>query len=765
MKRRPALLALLAYTSGILLGDYFNLSTLFLLFLILSLLFLLFFFRQEKKIVTTIITLLLILAGFWRYELKTRDLPINHISFFTKLYGKVELKGIISRDPDIREDKTFLEIDTRELSFNHKKIKTTGKILLKIKKPTSLFNYGDLIQLKGYLYSPYPPKNPGAFDYRKYLSTREIFGCLNLQSDSEVKILERGEGNIFISKIILPVKYYILNFFKSSLTGSHQAILSGFVLGERRDIPQEVYKLFTDTGTLHLLAISGSNVAIVVLVFFGAFKLLRIPYRVSLLLVFPLIIVFSFVTGNQPSVVRASIMTSIFLISLLVERERDLINIWALAALVILFANPSSLFDVGFQLSFAATLGLILWVPKLEKLFLSKLKNRFFKYYIALPFFVSLSAQLFTYPVTAYYFNKFSFYSLLANLFIVPLTGLVVMIGASSLLVGLLSLKLAVLFTSFNWLCLELILRILSFFSSLPYADLKVSSPSYLFILAFYLSLFVVIFQKNLKGFLLRMSYLGLIWIGFLLIFNSLNSRSSELRITYLSASGEAVLIEAPQTKRVLINLAEEPQEVERIILPFLYKKGINQLDGLILTDEKRLEEKLSELSGEIKVKEIWVVEDGVTILKKLYGAKVEIRDLKELNQFWSRVKVFSIYPDKKSGRGTFEHSLPLMLSYGKFKLLLAEGSFPESLAIKLKPDIISFNPQGEDLSWIYRFVLNEKFAFSSIISGYKALDYFKVEQKKIFETSRRGAVVIEVDRAKYQIRAVLRKEKLVGKL
>jgi competence protein ComEC len=764
LKRRPALLALLAYIIGILLGDYLNLSTLILLFLILCLLFLLFFFRQEKKTWFILLTLLLIVAGFWRYELKTRDLPINHISNFTKQYGKVELTGIICKDPDIREDKTFLEMDTRELSFNHKKIKTTGKILLKIKQPTSLFNYGDLIQLKGYLYSPFPPKNPGAFDYRKYLSTREIFGCLNLRSDSEVKILERGEGNFFISKIILPVKYYILNFFKSSLTGSHQAILSGFVLGERRGIPQEVYKLFTDTGTLHLLAISGSNVAIVVLVFFGAFKLLRIPYQVSLLLVFLLIIVFSFVTGNQPSVVRASIMASIFLISLLVERERDLINIWALAALVILFANPSSLFDVGFQLSFAATLGLILWVPKLEKLFLSRLKNRFLKYYIALPFFVSLSAQLFTYPVTAYYFNKFSIYSLLANLFIVPLTGLVVMVGAISLLISLLSLKLSIVFTSFNWLCLELILRILSFFSSLPYADLKVSSPSYLFILTFYLSLFAAIFQKSLKAFLLILSFLGFFWVGFLLIFNSLNNRSSELKITYLSASGEAVLVEAPQSKKVLINLSEDPQEVEGIILPFLYKKGINQLDGLILTDEKRLEEKLSELLREIKVKEIWVVEDGSPVLKKLYGAKVEIRDLKELNQVWSRVKVFSIYPDKKFERGIFEHNPPLMLSYGKFKLLLAEGSFPESLAIKLKPDIVSFNLQGEDSGWIGHY-LNEKNDLKLIISGYKRLNFFKADLKEIFETSKLGAVVIEVNEAKYQIKTALRKEKLIGKL
>jgi uncharacterized membrane protein YbhN (UPF0104 family) len=95
LKRRPALLALLAYIIGILLGDYLNLSTLILLFLILCLLFLLFFFRQEKKTWFILLTLLLIVAGFWRYELKTRDLPINHISNFTKQYGKIELIGII----------------------------------------------------------------------------------------------------------------------------------------------------------------------------------------------------------------------------------------------------------------------------------------------------------------------------------------------------------------------------------------------------------------------------------------------------------------------------------------------------------------------------------------------------------------------------------------------------------------------------------------------------------------------------------------------
>jgi competence protein ComEC len=503
LKRRPALLALLAYVGGILIGNYFDLSTLILLFLILLSFFLLFSFRNEQNHRVIFITLTLVLAGFWRYELKTKDLPINHISNFTRLNGRVGLTGNISADPDIREDKTFIEVNTRELSFNGGKIKTNGKILLKIKHPTNRFNYGDLINFSGYLYSPYPSKNPSAFDYRKYLNSKEIFACITLKHDSEVTLQEKKGGDFFISGIVLPVKHYILSFFKRNLADPHQAILSGFVLGERRGIPKEIYKLFTDTGTLHLLAVSGSNVALVVVIFLGLFRFLRIPYRVSLVLIFPLILIFSFITSNQPSVVRASIMASLFLLSLLVERERDLLNLWALAALVILFINPSTLFDVGFQLSFMATLGLILWVPRLERILLSGFRNRFLKSYVALPFFVSLSAQLFTYPITAYYFNRLPLYSLLANLLIVPLTGLVVMVGVISALFSLLSIKLSFLFTSFNWLGLDLIIKILSFFSTLPFADLKVSSPSYVFILIFYLSLLIIIFQRSLKRFMI----------------------------------------------------------------------------------------------------------------------------------------------------------------------------------------------------------------------------------------------------------------------
>jgi competence protein ComEC len=764
LKRRPALLALLAYVAGIFLGNYFDLSTLILLFLILITLFLLFSFRKEQSLRVIFITILLALAGFWRYELKTKDLPINHISRFTQLTERVDLTGSISSDPDIREDKTFIEADTRELSFNGKKIKTDGKILLRIKHPTDRFNYGDLIHFSGYLYSPYPSKNPSAFDYRKYLNSKEIFACMNLGHGSEITLLEKEEGNFFISGIVLPVKHYILSFFKKNLTNPHQAILSGFVLGERRGIPKEIYKLFTDTGTLHLLAISGSNVALVVLLFFGLFRLLRIPYRLSLLLVFPIILIFSFVTGNQPSVVRASIMTSLFLLSLLIERERDILNLWALAALVILFINPSTLFDVGFQLSFMATLGLILWVPKLESLLLSGFRNRYLKSYVALPFFVSLSAQLFTYPITAYYFNRISLYSLLANLLIVPLTGLVVMVGVISALLSLLSLKLSLLFTSFNWLGLDFILKILSFFSSLPYAALKVSSPSYIFILVFYLSLLVIIFQRNLKRFAAASLVSVLILTGLPLFFNLQILKSSELKITYLFASGEALLIETPQDEKILVNLSDNSSDVEKIILPFLYKKGITRLDGLILTDKKEEEKKVSEFLSEIKVKEVWMDMDSVPISRKLDGPETRIRNLQELNQLFGKVKVFSIYPDKNSEGGTEVESPLLIVSYVKFKLLVSERFLPESTVFELQPDVVSFNSQGANTSNIEHLALNSGIQ-ELIISGYNKFNFSQSFENKVFQTSRCGAVIIKVNSKKFDISTVLGKRKITCSL
>ena len=416
----------------------------------------------------------------------------------------VILSGMVCQDPDIRQDKTFLTVDSRSIIYDDNIWITSGKVLLKIKKQTNFFNYGDFIRARGYLYQPFSPFSgsaSGGFDYKKYLLRSEIFGLMSFQKQEQIKIIEKEEENIFIKKIVLPVKHFILKSFRTTLDDPHRTLLAGFVLGDKRGIPDNIYKMFNDTGTLHLLAISGSNVGLVILFCFYFFLLLRVSRKISFILTIPAIIIFSYITGNQPSVVRASIMATLFLLGFFWEKEQGLVNILSFSALLILFFSPLSLFDVGFQLSYAATLGIILLVASPESLFsrFSKKFKGFTRWGIIAPVLVTLSATLFTYPMIAYYFKQISLYTALTNLVLVPSVSLAVIAGGITSISALFSYKLALIFGAFNWLVLSFILKSVSFFSGLPYANLKIVSPSYLFLFFYYSGIYFLFTWGN-KG-------------------------------------------------------------------------------------------------------------------------------------------------------------------------------------------------------------------------------------------------------------------------
>jgi competence protein ComEC len=185
----------------------------------------------------------------------------------------VTITGKIEDEPDIRESKTFLTVETESispienpaLSGDGKTIPTCGQIILKIKESTSRFDYADKVKFKGYLNEPASQRNPGAFDYKKYLNRKKIYGMVSLSKAESIEIVKKEPGNLFSSKIVIPLRKWILGVFDNTLSGNHKALLSGFLLGETRDIPKDIYTMFRDTGTVHLLAVSGSNVGLVIL--------------------------------------------------------------------------------------------------------------------------------------------------------------------------------------------------------------------------------------------------------------------------------------------------------------------------------------------------------------------------------------------------------------------------------------------------------------------------------------------------------------------
>ncbi len=603
-----------AFILGIILGDYVDLpSFLLLAVLILSLVTSIYFYFKKSKILDYLLLFTLFLAGFWRYELKTRDFPLNHISNFLDLDRPVQVTGEIVADPDVREDKTYLTVNTYKIEWENKSIKADGKILVKIKQPSLAFNYGDLIQLKGYLNRPLSQRNPGAFDYRRYLGIKGIYGLVTLTGPEKIQVIENQNSTLFISKIVIPAKKFIKKIFAQTLDQPHQALLAGFVLGEKRQIPDEIYQMFSRTGTLHLLAVSGFNVGVIVLFLLGIVKLLRIPKWINLSILLLGILIFSFITNNQPSVVRASIMMALFLLAFYLEREPNFVNIIAFAALLILFYSPLTFFDVSFQLSFAATFGIGFMVPKIENILLglNVSVNRYVRNWLIIPISVSLAATLFTLPVTAYYFNQFSPVVVLSNLVLIPLTGLAVIIGCLSSILGTFSLGLAQIVSACNWLLLTLIIETVKYFGAFPWSYMKVDSPTTLSILVFFLLLILATLslesKKFLKILLLSGFLLGTVWAGQEILATS----DQSLKITCLDmGKEEAIFIQLPGKQNILVGTGsptEKFNQAERIIAPFLYKKGIRKIDHLILT-QKRPEHvrSLNYLKENFSVRKIW---------------------------------------------------------------------------------------------------------------------------------------------------------------
>jgi competence protein ComEC len=589
--RRPAFYALILFIIGILVGSFFDLPTLLLFsILILSLFFsVLLLLRKDQKSANVFIIISLILTGFFRYELLTKDFPQNHISHFLNLNRPVAITGKIQDQPDVRVNKTFLKVQAQTLSKGKKAIATSGQMMLKIKEPTFRFDYADKIKFKGFLYEPSPVRNPGAFDYKKYLSRKGIHGIVTLSRADKVQIVSKEPGSMFLSKIIIPLRKWILGVFDKTLSGNHKALLSGFLLGETRDIPKNIYDMFRDTGTVHLLVVSGSNVWLVVGIIFALLSLLRVPKIPTTIITLISIFIFANLVHNDPPVVRAGIMASVVLLGVLLYKDVQMINLVSFSALVILLFSPLFLFDVGFQLSFASVFGIVLLVPRLSQV-ISRYVNKSHKKlwrWVILPCLVSLSVEIILFPILAYYFNMVPMIVVLANLFIVPLASLSVVLSCFTLFSATFSLTLASLFSASNWLCLDCILKLNTFFATLPITKLIVPSPSIFSFIIYYLFIWLLLSTIAQKR---KAIVFSLVIIGNIFAWNGLLfSESHLLKLTFLDVGqGNSTLIQLPDKQTFLINAGEKRGNFdsgEYVVIPFLNKNGITKIEKFILTE------------------------------------------------------------------------------------------------------------------------------------------------------------------------------------
>jgi competence protein ComEC len=461
MKKQPLLILLLCFILGILFQEFLipNKSTVFLTLFFSGISLISIFFRSAffQKIKYY-------LLGFFFFSIG--------IFVHFQNYQKPEL-------PALKEKETIIFQLDKKLNSNEKNRKYYVKVLdvsdlkqkdsfpfktvISIPKDVEALDFQHYYKAEVYIHQPEEIKNDFQFDYKKYLARQDVYFQAYLPND----ILKTEKQSISFEDKIKQKRLNVLNQINhSSLSPKIQEFLKGIILSDRTEMDGETVRDFNQTGLTHLLAISGSHMVIIFwLTLLILNQMLSVKFRkVSIILSILLIWTFAIFIDYGSSVMRSCLMISCYYMMVLLQRKSDLLHSLALSAFILLIVDSQQLFDVGFQLSYVAVLG-IWWLTNPIKNLFRKPKYQAEKFFYEISS-MTFAAQIATLPLAIYYFHQFSFVSIIANLLIIPLSEIIIV---SSLLIVILIAfgfkNIPFLYNAFD-IFIESVLKIIYWFSS-----------------------------------------------------------------------------------------------------------------------------------------------------------------------------------------------------------------------------------------------------------------------------------------------------------
>ncbi len=524
--------------------------------------------KQSKFWLWLIAGLVACLASFY-VQFRTPQPQANDISKFAPA-SRITVQGEVMESPMItssgRGKFTLLVKEVQTDSSNSESVSGKLYTTISLTQATGL-RPGQLVKVIGSLYKPSPPDHSGDFNFRLYLARLGIFAGFsgqNLQLISDRPTF----GDWWVRSRMI----------RAHVTGAGMpegALLSSLVLGNRAiDLPDELKSTFIEVGLAAALAASGFQVSIIL----GAVLALNRHSSKQVLFVEGIICLLGFLllTGISPSVLRAVVMGIGSLVGIVVDRRTRPLNGLLLAAVILLLINPLWIWDLGFQFSFLATLGLMVsadaiakrldWLPPLFASLLS----------------IPIAAYIWTLPLQLYAFGKISPYSILANVLTTPLISLGTIAGIISGLLGVIYVPLGAVFSWFMLSPLALTIGIANWVHSLPGATSSAGAISvgqlwlgYGIICLIWLNPWV---QKR---------WLPALAIALIILFipNTIN-RASLFQATLISAERSPVMLIQNQGQVILINSGDS-KIAKFTLLPLFQKLGINQIDWGIATNSQ----------------------------------------------------------------------------------------------------------------------------------------------------------------------------------
>jgi competence protein ComEC len=682
------------------------------------------------------------------------------------------IEGRLRREPELGPGLALLAVDSEFLRVRGRIYRAEGGLRARVQgelqeRLRGLAAY-DRISLWGRLDEPSSFGNDGGFDSARYFERQRIALTASVKS---ALLVGRQKPAPALQAFVSRLRIWAGLRLEAALSDPSRETLGvvvALVTGDRLMLSPELEELYRDAGIFHVMAISGAQVAIVILVFYFALRRLGVSEVLTLwvlLLVVPLYAAFC---GSAPPVVRAVLGAAFVVVARLLSLDRPHMNALGLTALLLLSWEPISLEDPGFQLSFAA-MAAILWLAEPLARRLAPLGV------LATPLSVSMAAQTAVLPITAWHFHALTWVAPLASLVAVPLSGAIVIAGLA--LVPLAGVPLVSDFLSLvAHAGVALLTGAARLAAELPGATIAVARPSLGWMLAYYGA---VVFIRIGGG---RIRSLGLIGLGSLLLALPFGKGEAlgepgGLAVTALDVGhGDAIVLSLPDGKRVLVDAGGLPATSfdigERVVLPYLLDHGGRRLDGVVLThsDFDHIGGMAAVLDS-MDVGELW--EGGASwerpayrrLRKAALERAVPVRRIRPGESFRWGGLLFEILaasgvegmePESENDR-----SLVMRLTFGESSLLLTGDAGEElerallSSGASLEADVLKVAHHGSESSTSAPFLdaVRPRFAILSArenvgwpLPAPAVLDRLRASGIDYARTDEEGAITVRLD-------------------
>lgn len=756
--KRPILVALIGYIIGIIWELYFkiNIAPIFIIIILIN--------KKNYKMLIIILTSIVV------SNIQIKTINKKYEEAYLSFTENETLTGIVeSLEKSNEFNNTYIIKITRPTKY------TRMKLLLKTNK---ILEYGDKIEVKGNYEKADIQRNYKGFDYLQYLKTKKIYGILNCK---DVKIISKDNKND-IESIVYGVNKKAKENIKKIFDKKTANLLIGILIGDNKELDNNIIENFKNSGVYHILAISGTHISYIVIILELMINQLNIDKRIRKLILIIGIIFFTLVTNSGVSIIRAAMMTIMGIVANILYRKSDIINNIAISMLVLLVINPFTILDISFQLSYGGVIGIIL---------LKKSYENFFKRLVHIErvnkaISTILSAQTIIINILIYNYHTISLTFLISNLLISIIIGPIIMMGFIIVSVSFLSIKLAYIMAYIENILVNALVITANFFGTMKLSKIYVTTPSIIYIIGYYvLILGLTVFKKKKYYYLIKYKK-TIVLINIILIISMNIYKFQGMRVYFIDVGqGDSTLIVTQSNKKILIDTGGRTKESGydiggQIVLPYLLNRKIKKLDYVMIShfDSDHCEALLTIMDG-VKIsnliisKQVERTELFEKIIKKAREKYINIILVKKGNviEIDKSVKLNILYPNEDLIFDDMNNnSIVAKLNYKEFSILFT-GDIEEKAERKiielyqgtniLKSKVLKVAHHGSNTSTSEEF-LNEVFPEIAIIGvgknnkfGHPAkvtIERLSRIKTSIYRTDMDGEIIINYKKNKLRI-------------